>query len=438
MATSQHNLPLLRAVPDPIAWYVRVGFNDHKMMENRLSAGDTRINRVVIDAAYLERHAALINALQSRQAEMVLDPRVAELTMPAGEKKSLQSLDWADAANEPDPDRYDAERVDEIASSIATVVIEQGCSAVLAPAHYLSDSDDAWIDIDVALTKALRDALDKRGGRRLRVYYPLLLPYSWLTSSDRMIPLAGVLSTMPINAVWLRVSNFQNDKSAAAVRNYIEGARTLLSADRPLIADHVGGFSGLAILAFGAAGGIAHGIGVREGFKVANWRRRPGQGFGAGARTYVAGADLYLSKSVIEPLLDDPVVRSKVGCTNKHCCPRGVEDMFTNSKIHLINSRYDQLAAISSSLESRRAGDFIRRMLISAGSQLMNLDHALSSYPDVQMRVQRKRRFVDDLRYTLESLASETSVSSRRSSIPRRIPVRPLAVSNDNNTRPSL
>jgi hypothetical protein len=43
MATSPDKLRFLRAVPDPIPWYLRVGYNDHRLVENKLSAGDTRI-----------------------------------------------------------------------------------------------------------------------------------------------------------------------------------------------------------------------------------------------------------------------------------------------------------------------------------------------------------------------------------------------------------
>src|SRR5690606_22507133 len=133
-----------------------------------------------------------------------------------------------------------------------------------------------------------------------------------------------IVSTMPINAVWLRVSNFQNDKSAAAVRHDIEGARVLLSSDRPVIADHVGGLSALAIGAFGAAGGLAHGIGAHETFKVANWNKVGSDGFGIRKRVYIADADLYIDARTFGPVLETPVIRARMGCKNKQCCPRGM------------------------------------------------------------------------------------------------------------------
>lgn len=48
MATSPDNLRFLRPVPDLIPWYLRVGYSDHRLVENKLSGGDTRINRAVM------------------------------------------------------------------------------------------------------------------------------------------------------------------------------------------------------------------------------------------------------------------------------------------------------------------------------------------------------------------------------------------------------
>lgn len=438
MAASIHDLRRLRPVPDPIPWYLRVGYNDHKMLEDRLSAGDTRLNRAVIDAAYLERHAALRKELQRRRAELVLDPRIAELATPAGQRDTLKSLPWASLARETESARYDGVRITAIARLIANTTVARGFSAVLAPTHALSATSDRWIDVDIALTRFLRRELDAVGGEGIKLYYPLIIPYAWLASHERMIALAGTLSTTPSDAVWLRVSNFKNDKSAAAVRHYIEGARALLSSDRPLIADHIGGFSGLAILAFGVAGGLAHGIGVREGFSVTNWQKTNVEPFSPSTRAYVGDADLYVEPRIVAPVLEDPVIRARMGCKNKRCCPRGIDDMFGNAKNHVINTRLEQLAAIASGAPSHRAAAFIRHALIPAGATLIKLDHALNEHRELQRRVQKKRRFVDNLKSTLESLNVEAGSNVRRSPIPRRASFLPPTPAPRPSPRPTL
>jgi hypothetical protein len=40
-----------------------------------------------------------------------------------------------------------------------------------------------------------------------------------------------------------------------------------------LVADHVGGIIGLAIMAFGATGGITHGVTLGERFDAGSWRK---------------------------------------------------------------------------------------------------------------------------------------------------------------------
>lgn len=437
MVASVHNLRRLRPVPDPIPWYLRVGYNDHKFIEDKLSTGDTRISRAVFDAAYLERHRPLLKALQHRAAELVLDPRTAELAMPSGQRKTLQALPWAANAVAPDAGQYSAVNQDAVADSIANLAIDRGFTAVLAPTHYLAKTSDPWINVDARLTQALRESLDRLGGQHIQIYYPLMIPYAWLSSVETMRALAGLLSSLPLDAVWLRVSNFKNDKSAAAVRHYIEGARALLSVDRPLIADHVGGLSALAIVAFGAAGGIAHGIAAHEGFSVSNWQGRRSGPFGVRTRAYAADADLYLDAQSYGEVLSNPTIRSRMGCKNKQCCPRGLDDMLGNAKGHTVNARFDQLADLAQSSASQRAGTFIRRTLMPIGANLIKLDHALNKHPELQRRIQKKRRFVDNLRLTLESLTTETRDEAQRSRNPRRAAFLPIPGANPNPPRPS-
>ena len=437
MAATQQDLRLVRPVPDLFPWYIRAGYNDHRMLETMLARGESRISRVVMDAAFLARHEGLTTALQSKRAELVLDPRVAELATPIAKKTTLQMLDWYSDGTVSDPTNFDQQRIDAVATSIARTAILHGFSAVIAPAHALDDDQVGWIDVDVKLTQALRQALNANGGSGIRINYPLIIPYSWLSSDPQMLLLSGAMSTVPVDAIWLRVSNFSNDKSAAAVRNYIEGTQLLLRANRTLVADHITGVTGLALIAFGAAGGLAHGVGAKESFRLANWYKPSAGGFGAGTRIFVSDTDLYFGKASLEPLLNDPVIRTKLGCRNKHCCPRGVHDMMSNHKAHLINSRFDQLAQIQGIPDSRKAQEFVRQTLMPMGTRLMKLDHALARYPELQRKVQKKRRFVDDVTIALSDLVKDRPAATR-SLIPKKLPFRPSAVANNSNIRPTL
>ena len=86
--------------------------------------------------------------------------------------------------------------------------------------------------------------------------------------------------------------------------------------------------------------------------------------------------------------------------------------------MHFINSRFAQLESLSSIHESHRPGEFVKRMLIPTGSNLIKLDHALENEPELQAKVQKKRKFVDDLRSTLDNLAGNYSADVPRAAIP--------------------
>src|SRR5258706_214411 len=76
----------------------------------------------------------------------------------------------------------------------------------------------------------------------------------------------SALASLPIAACWLSVDEFDRTTSPTATRTYIEAAAEFHELGVPIVADHVGGVIGLAILAFGAAGGIAHGVTLGERF----------------------------------------------------------------------------------------------------------------------------------------------------------------------------
>ena len=53
---------------------------------------------------------------------------------------------------------------------------------------------------------------------------------------------------------------------------YIEACCDFHAKNLPIVGDHIGGLPGLSTLAFGAIGGVAHGVTVQQSFKAASWR----------------------------------------------------------------------------------------------------------------------------------------------------------------------
>lgn len=65
-------------------------------------------------------------------------------------------------------------------------------------------------------------------------------------------------------------------------RAFIEAARSFHEIGKPMVADYAGGFSALAAAALGGVGGLCHGMGQKEAFRIGDWRK-VGKG-GGGSR----------------------------------------------------------------------------------------------------------------------------------------------------------
>jgi hypothetical protein len=229
-----------------------------------LAAGQLPYQRFVANAGTFQRQRELISALRQAGRELVLDTNVAELSVIGRWQGAAQGAPWANQDGvlteaQLRPVRNDS----DVVGKIARFVIEHGIKRVLAPAHLLSDATDSWLQLDLRTSEALRVLLDREGGRDVAIDYPLIISNAALNDVAQRRAFVAALGRLPIDSIWLRVSGFGGETTAAALRKYISAARDFHALNKPVIADCVGGLSGLAILAFGAAGGIAHGASTR-------------------------------------------------------------------------------------------------------------------------------------------------------------------------------
>ena len=144
----------------------------------------------------------------------------------------------------------------------------------------------------------------------------------------------------------------------------------------PVIGDHVGGLVGLGLLAFGAVGRITHGVTSTGAFRhfALEKKRQPGNGWSMPHRVYVRELDLMLNPDEAGVLLDGASrARSLFGCRNRHCCPRGVQDMIENPARHFLYRRVEDVAELGQTPGSLRAQTFLDRHLRPT------TDHALAA-----------------------------------------------------------
>ena len=176
-------------------------------------------------------------------------------------------------------------------------------SVVLSPTHLVDDVHGSWRPNDLRLCEALRHELDRAGGSEIAVDYQVITTNALLKDGAGRKALFDGIETLPIENVWLRTSGFGATATGAGTRSYIEALQHLHRENRPVVADFVGGFSALASAAFGAVGGISHGVGQRERFDANDWKRPPSaSGGGSSVRAYVQELDRYFTETQLNSL----------------------------------------------------------------------------------------------------------------------------------------
>lgn len=361
MAATLH---VLRPMTPTIAGYLRVGHTGHRKLADLHAAGRLPYRRIVFDAAHLAEQLELAKTLKASGCEIVLDPNFAEMATPGRFGSSaIRKLGWANLDRPWEPSDFDRRRNHDAAKAIAEFAVKAGIHAVLAPTHLVENVNDAWRSTDLRMCEALRYELDRCGGSDIAVDYQLITTSALLKDAAARAAFVADIETMPVENVWLRASGFGATATGAGTRHFIESVRGLHEISRPLIVDMAGGFAALGAAAFGAVAGISHGVGQKESFKAADWRKPPSGGGGAAARAYVQELDRYFKEDQLQVIFDAKGGRSRFSCADTSCCAHGGEDMIENGHAHFVTQRHRQLDDLSGVPEDRRAGHFLLRHL---------------------------------------------------------------------------
>ena len=152
------------------------------------------------------------------------------------------------------------------ARAIAEFAVRYGVDVVLAATHLLEENVTQWRKIDTQVCEELRLELDRLGGQNIAIDYQLITTNAILKDEASRHLLLADIGSLPLHNLWLRISGFGATATGVGTRQFIEAVREFHELGRPLVADAVGGFAGLAAAAFGAVAGISHGIGQRKVF----------------------------------------------------------------------------------------------------------------------------------------------------------------------------
>lgn len=396
---------VLRPVPDPLGCYLRPGRNDHKVLLQMLVDGANVGTGLVADPVLRARQADLMSEARRLGVETVLDPRTVDLSTPGGVSRSgVTDLPWAGPAlHTPQLLAGPAGRM--LSHQIAATVERDGYSAVLAPTHAIDDLSDPWVRVDQNLTHTLRAELNALGLHDVLIYYPLVTRSAALLSSEARELLAAALAGLPIDAVWLRLHPFGTPTAGPlALRRYLETCRALHGLGLPLVAEH-SGTVGVALLAFGAVGGIESGITLGEHVDLTTVLRAPkpdAKPFTPAPRVYLHAIGAFVDVDAAAGLFEARGMKALHGCHNTQCCPRGWLDMRLEPRRHFIGHRAREVAHLSGMPDSLRAGQYLENFLRPAS------DRAVRT-AEVAPSLIRVRRRLDSWRGTLGAELSQHS-----------------------------
>lgn len=361
------NVIYLHGKPIEIAQVTRVGFREHGVCEQLLSANKLSTKRFVVDAATegTRRHKSLVRSLKDRKAEIVLDTNCAELSVVGRFSGSAKSAPWSAEGRVLEQDDFTPGTNKSVIEPIARYSVDQEFSAILSPSHFLGENDQRWRQIDLRSCEALRKALDQSGGKHIQIDYPIIASYAQFRDPNFRKILREELRNLPIDRIWLRIAGFGANATGVGISRFIEGSVDFHDLGIPIIADHVGGMASLAISALGGVSGFASGLEGKQQFNASGWLKPESSGGGDGSkRVFVSGLDRFLPVAEMRQFFDSTrTSRHLFGCSDPTCCG-DVDKMLRNPEAHLAVQMSKLVKSLTETPESIRAEQFLDKYLL--------------------------------------------------------------------------
>jgi hypothetical protein len=339
-------MPTFRAPSDPVGHYIRLGDTGHRQLADLHAGGRFSPKRAVVDASRLHHQIELVQALRVSGTQIVLDTRAAELSSEGKFTGFAAGAPWSKSGRGKPltPSHFAKDAVDDVIGQIARFAVEHQMNTVLSPGHYLREGTKSeWFKVDCEACTALRDALDREGGREIGIDYELLLPHVALDDVDERGQIVEKLKDLPFDNLWLRASGFGSDAPPLTTRRYINSLSALHNLGKPIVADYLGGLIGLAAVCFGAISGFAEGVGERERFDAREWHKPPkvrseDEEFGRSTRIAIPGLGRSVTLTDLRQLHDAKGGRRLIACADRNCCLHGFTDYDRQSEASRIIS----------------------------------------------------------------------------------------------------
>lgn len=329
--------PKQQTVFQPLGHYIRLGESSYRKVGELAAVGTIKSKRFVVDGSKIKHLKGIIQMLQGKGGEIVLDPRTIELSSPQKCGGMAAGAPWASEEKglALAPDIFEAGHPSDIFGAIARCAVEYNVNAVLAPTHYLADpSFDGWYELDLSGCQLLRKALDREGGSEISVDYLLAARLRDFNDDAFQSRVMADLPNLPIDNLWIRGSMASPDTSPTNAERLVRTLAGWHNIGVPLVMDYMGGLTGEALLAMNVVSAISHGYGEQTSFTTTNWDKPPKardsddkEKKGRAKRIGLSALGRSFTSGELEVLLSAYGAKSLLLPNDRNILPNGVEDV---------------------------------------------------------------------------------------------------------------
>ena len=398
--------PRVRPSAAPLALFIRVGHNDHRELLDLIAAGERGISGFIVQAQYVRRHQDLIVEARNQGFDLVLDPKTHAMGLPGGHTEKLAALPWGSPRHHILSD-FDGPQGRSKAEQIVNMAVTYDFTQLLGPTHVLTGPNDPWLRRDITMMQWTYEEI-AASGADIRLIHSLTVPMELLRKPIERQVLIDTISDIPCQAIWLKIENFGDDATGEKTGAYIDACQDFHDRGIPLIGDQVGGLPRLGLLAFGAVGGIAHGVTMEQSFRASAWRRpaTPSSG-GMTRRVYFPRLDVLLKHRLARILLSaSPRLRAQYGCRDTHCCAHGIQDMLSHPARHALYQRAREVEWLTETPQTVRAARYLDERVRPVSDDIA----AIVGFPDLDETLRqtfvRKQRKMSRFRSAMAHLSA--------------------------------
>jgi len=400
-------------VRTPIGHVIRTGETSYRQFEHLHAEGRLPAETVIVDASKARFQREFISALRDDGTEVILDTKAAELSEVGRFRGTASGAPWAVAAGDRPlaPADFEPRSNTDLYGSVARFAIEIGATAVMAPTHFLRNgASDSWFEIDLSTVPQLRAALDREGGEKIAIDYPLIIPHVVIQDGAHRTAIMARLAGLPFDNLAIRLSGFGASSGPLSVKRTLLSVAEFQSLGYPIMLDHIGGLVATGAIAFGFVSGTAHGLGERERFDARGWNkppkeRDPNSSFARPIYIPVPDFDRSFLMRDLQRVIAATGGRRLVSCQNRQCCPHGLNSMVEKPRAHIAYQRFQAMKRLFETPDTRRAQHFLDNEMRNAERKARDLSRVNTGDDKLNKALADSRKRIDTMARMFETLA---------------------------------